>query len=131
MKKTGMLNKEISSVVAGMGHTDTLVIGDAGLPIPKDVQRIDLALKKDVPGFIETVETVVQELCVEKVIVAKEMKEVSPDVLLELERIFPDTSFEFVSHDELKKLSREASAIIRTGEFTSYANVILGSGVDF
>jgi D-ribose pyranase len=126
-----MLNQAMSCVIAGMGHMDKLVIGDAGLPIPMGVQRIDLALKKDVPGFIQTVETVVQELCVENVIVAKETKEVSPGLLLELEQIFPDVSFEFVSHDELKKMSEEAIAVIRTGEFTPYANVILVSGVSF
>ena len=62
MKKIGVLNKDISEVIASMGHMDMLVIGDAGLPIPAKVRRIDLAVKKDVPGFIETVEAIVEEL---------------------------------------------------------------------
>ena len=44
MKRTGLLNIELSQVIAGMGHGDVLVIGDAGLPVPKGVRRIDLAL---------------------------------------------------------------------------------------
>ena len=62
MKKIGILNKDISEVIASMGHMDMLVVCDAGLPIPAGVRRIDLALKEGLPGFIETVETVYKEL---------------------------------------------------------------------
>ena len=34
MKKTPLLNVALSRVIAGMGHGDILVIGDAGLPVP-------------------------------------------------------------------------------------------------
>ena len=54
MRKTSLLNSNISSVISKMGHTDMLAIGDCGLPIPKETERIDLALIKGVPGFIET-----------------------------------------------------------------------------
>lgn len=131
MKKTRLLNQAISSTVAGMGHMDMLVVGDAGLPIPHNVQRIDLALTNGVPGFIETVEIIAQELSVEKILVANETKEVSPQILISLEQLFPGAKFEFVDHAELKNLSRSAVAVIRTGEFTPYANVILVSGVNF
>ena len=50
MKKIGILNQPISSVIAGLGHTDTLVVADAGLPIPQETQRIDLALVEGIPG---------------------------------------------------------------------------------
>ena len=33
MKKGKLLNSEISSVISQMGHTDSLTIGDCGLPI--------------------------------------------------------------------------------------------------
>ena len=74
MKKGSLLNKEISSVIAGMGHTDMLTIGDCGLPVPENVRRIDLALKKGVPTFEDTLKVVLEELCVEKVIIACEIK---------------------------------------------------------
>ena len=73
MKKIGILNSEISRVISELGHMDTIVIADAGLPIPPHVKRIDLALKQGVPSFIETVEIVLQEMCVENAYVAKEM----------------------------------------------------------
>ena len=51
MKKTGLLNKDLSEVIAGMGHRDMLVIADAGLPIPPNVRRIDLAVSPNLPRF--------------------------------------------------------------------------------
>ena len=131
MKKTGILNQPISAVIAGMGHGDMLVIADAGLPVPLEVERIDLALLPGVPGFLQTVAAVQGELQVEKVIVASETDDKSPHIAEALKAIFPEVRFEWVSHAELKELTHKAVAVIRTGEFTPYANVILVSGVVF
>ncbi len=131
MKKIGILNKEISAVIAGMGHNDKLVICDAGLPIPASTKRIDLALKKDLPGFIETAKVISEELKVEHIILAEETGKVSPHIEKELIGIFKDSRIEKVSHEEFKKLTQDAKAVVRTGEFTPYANVILVSGVIF
>ena len=131
MKKVGILNQAISEVVAGMGHMDQITIGDAGLPIPGNVRRIDLALRRGIPGFLETVEAVVSELQVEQVIVAAEMETVSPHILAGLRKILPDVKWQTVPHTEFKKLTANSRAGIRTGEFTPYANVILVAGVVF
>lgn len=131
MKKIGVLNIDISEVIASMGHMDMLVIGDAGLPIPAKVRRIDLAVKKDVPGFIETVEAIAEELKVERIIIAEETGRVSPHIQDALLRIFDGVEVKKVSHKSLKELCYDAAAVIRTGEFTPYANVVLVSGVVF
>lgn len=131
MKKNGVLNKEISEVVASMGHTDSLMICDAGLPIPQSVKRIDLALKQGVPGFIEVAEVIASELKIEKIVVAEEMKTASPKTLEAIKKTFPGIEIGFVKHEKLKDLSANTRAIIRTGEFTPYANVIVYSGVVF
>ena len=55
-----LLNSEIISVLAAMGHTDQLVIADAGLPIPAAVKRIDLALEKGLPSFSGNIRDVYQ-----------------------------------------------------------------------
>ena len=78
MKKTGVLNQDISRVISGMGHTDTLVIADAGLPIPSSTERIDLALCQGIPGFLATVEVIVKDLKVDKFILAEEIKICQP-----------------------------------------------------
>ena len=131
MKKNGVLNKDISEVVASMGHTDSLMICDAGLPIPLNVRRIDLALRQGIPGFIETAEVIASELKIEKIVVAEEMKKASPKTLESIKQTFPGIEIKFVTHEKLKELSADTKAIIRTGEFTPYANLIVYSGVIF
>lgn len=135
MKKTGLINSSISAAIAGMGHTDSITVCDSGLPIHENVQRIDLALVKGVPTFIETVEAVLLELKVEEIVVAEEFEMASPVVyerLLEaVEKLNGAVKITKVAHEDFKALTASSKAIIRTGEFTPYANVILKSGVVF
>lgn len=131
MKKGKLINSELSSVIAKMGHTDLLTICDSGLPIPKDVQRIDLALKRGIPTFLETLETVLEELEVEEIIIANEMEEVSNNLYLEILKKFPHIKITKVKHEKFKCITKNSIAIVRTGEFTPYANIILKSGVVF
>jgi D-ribose pyranase len=133
MKKAGMLNSDISRVLSYMGHTDLICVGDCGLPIPDEVERIDLSLKFGVPGFMETLEVVVNDMKVEKIVLAEEIKTQNPKVLGEIEALFAgqEIEVEFMSHTELKALTRDCKAVIRTGEITPYANIILQSGCIF
>jgi D-ribose pyranase len=131
LKKGALLNQPVSAVIAGMGHTDMLVIADAGLPIPKKTQRIDLALTAGVPGFLETLRVVLSEMQVESAIIADEMTTVSPEMYTAVTELLGDIPIEFVTHLILKEMSRGARAVVRTGEFTPYANIILQAGVVF
>lgn len=133
MKKAGILNSEISRVLSYMGHTDLIAIGDCGLPIPDEVERIDLALAFGVPTFMQTLETVVGDMKVEKIILAEEIKTQNPKVLSEIEALFAEQGVEteYVSHVQLKALTHDCKAVIRTGETTPYANIILQSGCIF
>jgi D-ribose pyranase len=131
VKKIGIINQPLSSVVAGLGHTDTLVIADAGLPIPAETLRIDLALTKNIPTFLDTLRVVLTEMQVERAIVAEEMLDVSPQVYEAVKEMLGDVPVETVTHLIFKERTRSARAVIRTGEFTPYANVILTAGVVF
>ena len=131
MKKIGILNQPISSVIAGLGHTDTLVIADAGLPVPPETQRIDLALTEGIPSFLDTLRVVLTEMEVERAIVAEEMLDASPQVYEAIKEMLGDVVIETVTHLIFKEQTRSARAVIRTGEFTPYANVILTAGVVF
>ncbi|MBZ9687671.1 D-ribose pyranase [Clostridium estertheticum] len=131
MKKTALLNSQICEVVSKMGHKDTLAIGDCGLPIPDSTKRIDIALIKNIPGFIETLNSILTELQIEEVIVAKETFDVSPHVFNEIKKAVGDVKITFIAHEELKYQLKECKAVVRTGEQTPYANVILKSGVVF
>ena len=133
MKKAGILNSDISRVLSYRGHTDLICVGDCGLPIPDEVERIDLARKFGVPTFMETLEVVVNDMKVEKIVLAEEIKTQNPKVLSEIEALFAGQNIEveFVSHVELKALTRDCKAVIRTGETTPYANIVLQSGCIF
>ena len=131
MKKIGILNQPISTVIAGLGHTDRLVISDAGLPIPAHVQKIDLALSEGIPGFLDTLETILKEMQVESAIIASEISEFNPKVELAIISTLKDIPIIKVPHEQLKHETHSAAAIIRTGEFSPFANIILISGVVF
>jgi D-ribose pyranose/furanose isomerase RbsD len=81
MKKTTLLQSDLSYIIATLGHMDTLVIADAGLPIPSGTLRIDLALTQGVPGAVQTLKVVLDEMKVEKVILAEEVKDKNPKFL--------------------------------------------------
>ena len=131
MKKTGILNQPISTVIASLGHTDTIVIADAGLPIPDGPQRIDLALTKGVPSFLQTLDVVLTEMQIQKAIIAEEMLKASPDLPAGIKKRLADIPVETVTHLIFKEQTHYARAVIRTGEFTPYANIILVAGVVF
>ncbi len=133
MKKQGILNSDISRVLSYLGHTDTIAIGDCGLPIPDETERIDLALAFGIPTFIQTLEIVAKDMKIEKIILAEEIKANNPDVLCAVEKLFEgqEIEVEFVSHAELKECTKQCRAVIRTGETTPYANIILQAGCIF
>ncbi|QRG66407.1 D-ribose pyranase [Brevibacillus choshinensis] len=131
MKKIGILNSEISALISKLGHTDRIVICDAGLPIPDNVTRIDLAVVAGLPSLIEVLNAVLLEMQVEKAIFAEELIQAQPSTHIYLEAALPDVELTSVSHEEFKELTKDAKAVIRTGECTPYANVILQAGVTF
>ncbi|EMI9088811.1 MULTISPECIES: D-ribose pyranase [Bacillus] len=131
MKKHGVLNSEIASVLASLGHTDTIVIADCGLPIPDGVKRIDLAVEIGKPSFLDVLQVVADDMAIEKVTLAEEVINNNAEVNQEIELKLIEPAFEYVSHEQFKEHTKKAKAIIRTGEATPYANVILHAGVIF
>ncbi len=131
MKDHGILHPRLAEVVASMGHGDLLAIVDAGLPVPVEAERIDLGFAPGKPGFLDVVDTVLGELKVEAYILSTESREACPRYVGALREALPEAEAVWVEHEELKRLSGGARAIVRTGEFTPYANVILRSGVAF
>lgn len=131
MKKGTLLNSELSSVIARMGHTDTLTIGDCGLPIRGQAQRVDLALIKGIPGFLDTLDAVLSELCVERAVLAEEIRAVSPEMHRQILSRLNGIPVDYVPHEAFKNQTEGSRAVVRTGECTSYANIILVSGVTF
>ncbi|MDO4856276.1 MAG: D-ribose pyranase [Limosilactobacillus gorillae] len=131
MKKSGILNSEVASVVAGMGHMDWLSIGDAGMPVPMGTKKIDLCVDKELPTFMQVLENVLTEMKVQKIYLADEIKDQNPEQLENIRKALPNVEVEFMPHTDLKKNLVKTHAFIRTGEMTPYSNIILESGVTF
>jgi len=131
LKKQGILNPALSEVIASMGHFDHLTICDAGLPVPLSVQRIDLAVAENLPGFIEVVRSISDVLEVQRIVLAEEVIEKNPAIVKALQEIFKNIAIDYVTHESFKLLTQKSRAIVRTGECSPYANVILESGVIF
>lgn len=135
MKKGRLLNSEISYEIAKIGHTSHITICDAGLPFPKGIKRIDLAIEEGYPSFVKTLDAVLSEMEVEEIVIAREIKEINPKVYNEILETFKNhgktPKIVEVTHSEFKEITYSSEAIIRTGECTPYANIILKSGVVF
>ncbi len=131
MKKMGILNIEVSRILAALGHTDRLVIADCGLPIPTEIERVDLAVVQGLPRFAPVVSAIADELTIQKIIVAEEIIAHNTETFRFLEDLFNEIQIEKIPHETFKQKLVHAKAIIRTGEATPYANVILESGVAF
>lgn len=133
MKKSGILNSQLAAIIASMGHTDKLVVCDCGLPIPKNAELVDLALCENIPGFLDTLKVILQELNVEEALVAEELLNSSHSTFEKIEQMLPGVSIKKTSHENFKKLIKEGErvCIVRTGEATPYANILLSSGVTF
>lgn len=81
MKKIGCLNS------SKLGHFDTLTVGDCGLPVPKGVQRLDLAVTYGVPSFYQVFDVIDKEAKFQKATIAAELKGCSPSIYRKLSRL--------------------------------------------
>nr|WP_175548516.1 D-ribose pyranase [Dethiosulfatibacter aminovorans] len=131
LKKGKFLNSEITKVICDMGHTDEITIGDAGLPTPEGVKKIDLALREGLPSFLEVLELVREEMEIEKVVLAAEIIKNNHDIYEAVMKMFENAEIELIEHEDFKRRTESSKAFIRTGECTPYANIILKSGVIF
>ena len=116
MKKDGLLNPQILSAIAAMGHTEYLVIADAGLPVPSGIPVIDISLIRGILDFGAVLHSVIDEMV---------------DTYGTVIEALPQVPFRRIAHEEFKEMAAKAKAVIRTGETTPYANIILVAGVNF
>lgn len=131
MKKDRLLNPNIISEIAALGHTEYLCIADCGLPIPKDVKIVDVSITAGIPSFMEVLSSVNEELVTESYIVASEIDDVNPKLMKDIENTLKGLPVKKVPHDKFKELVKESKCVIRTGETSSYANILLVGGVNF
>ncbi len=131
MKKRGIINVQLAGLIAGLGHKDEFMICDGGMPIPKGIEIVDLALVGGVPTFKQVMDAVLDECVVEYYTLAEEIHAKNTALLTYMEEKMAGIDHEFIEHTELKERTRNIKFAIRTAEFTPYPNVILRAGVAF
>lgn len=130
-RNNGTLNGQLARVISETGHTDQIVVTDAGLPIPLAVERVDLAIRPGLPSFLDLLDAVLDEVKIEGALMSEEIRAASPKMLeaiqdrLTAHGVTPT----FVPHVDFKAATGAARAAVRSGEFTPYANVLLTAGV--
>ncbi len=98
-------------------------------PILKDLELVDLSLSENVPLVLDVLAELKKYFSVEKMIMAQQTKDANPTLFSAISNVWSeDVDVEVIEHEELKKKANEVKAVIRTGDFTAYGNVILVSG---
>jgi D-ribose pyranase len=128
MQEIGFLNSDIADALSRLGHMDELIVCDAGFPIPLGVRAIDVSLAINQPTVAEVLKELLQYFSVEKVVLAQETQAHSPTQFARLTGLFgPEVAVETLPHSDFKQRSKGVKAIVRTGDFTAYSNVLLVS----
>lgn len=129
MKEIGIVNRDIATIISEQGHADLLLICDSGFPIPKGIKVVDISLAENKPMVMDFLNELSKYFSVEKMIMAKQTKDTNPTLFNKISKAFGnDVEHEIIEHTLLKEKAKDVKAVIRTGDFTAYANVILISG---
>lgn len=124
-----LLNGRLLEILARAGHTDVIVIADAGLPVPPTVELIDLSVRQGLPSLLEVFDAIRETFIYEKAILAEESRQ--GPLFDALHTRLDGTPIEELPHEAFKQMTRSALVLVRTGEFTSYGNIALVAGVAF
>lgn len=129
MKEVGLINRNLAKVISEQGHQDLLMVVDAGFAIPLGIETVDISLSENIPMVLDVLAELKKYYSVEKMILAKQTEETNPSLFNKISTVWGnDIKIEVVDHSDLKKISKTVKAVIRTGDFTAYGNVILVSG---
>ena len=107
------------------------MIGDAGMPIPEDVEVVDLVLTAGVPTFKQVMDAVLEETCVEGYYLAHEIKEFNPELEDYIKESLKDAEAEYMPHEDLKKFSGKCRFAIAHGRVLSISECHFAGRVVF
>ena len=129
MRETGIVNREICDILSTLGHTDEVIVCDAGFAIHAGVRTIDISLSENKPTVPEVLAELKRHFSVEKLVISEETKKVVPSRFKELAESYgPGVAVDIISQSEIRARARTVKAVIRTGDFTAYSNILLVSG---
>jgi D-ribose pyranase len=126
---SGIIHHELAGLIAGLRHTDTFVISDAGLPLAPGTPTVDLGYRYGQPPFLDVAQAVLAQILVEHSWVTDQVREVNPTVYTALRSFGLEP--EPLDHDDFKARVGDVRFAVRTGENTFFANVLCRAGVPF
>jgi D-ribose pyranase len=128
MLKTGILNPQINSLLSRVRHTNTLVIADRGFPFWPMIETVDISLMDDVPTVLAVLRALRPNFQIGKAWMAQEfLKHNSARMRTAFTGALRGIELIHEPHVKFKKRIPHAIGLIRTGDTTPYANIILES----
>ena len=128
MLKTGILNPQINSLLARVRHSNTLVIADRGFPFWPMIETVDISLVDDVPTVLAVLRALRPNFQIGKAWMAQEfLKQNSARTRSAFAEALRGIELTHEAHVEFKKRVPHVIGLIRTGDTTQYANIILES----
>jgi D-ribose pyranase len=128
MLERGILNPAINSLLSRVRHTNTLVIADRGFPFWPGIETIDISLVDGIPRVLEVLAALRAQWRCGAAFMAEEFKSTNESATQQqFQSGLQGISLKFEPHVEFKKLVPSAIGLIRTGDTTQYANIILES----
>jgi D-ribose pyranase len=129
MLRTGILNPAVLSLLARVRHTNTLVIADRGFPSWPGLETVDLSLVDDLPTVAQVLAAIRPGFSIARAYAAEELHGANePGKLARHLAALHSLPTTFEPHLDFKKRVPRAIGLIRTGDTTQYANLILESG---
>jgi D-ribose pyranase len=128
MLKTGILNPQVNSLLSRVRHTNTLVIADRGFPFWPMIETVDISLVDDIPTVLQVLAAIRSNFIVGKAWMAEEfLKNNNEKTRKAFAGALAGIALQHEPHVEFKKRVPGAIGLIRTGDTTQYANLILES----
>ncbi len=129
MRTDGIWHPGLVELIVSVRHHDTIVIADAGLPVPANVPTIELGWTRGNPRFLPVLKAIAAELVVESATIASEATD--DELLAGLTAALREVPIKRTRHEALMEACATAKGVVRTGEDTPFANVVLHAGVPF
>jgi D-ribose pyranase len=127
--KTGILNPAINSLLSRIRHTNTLVISDRGFPYWPQIETVDISLVDDIPRVLDVLHALTRNFVIAQAFMAEEFLSVNqPATKDAFTEALNGTPILYEPHVVFKRRVPQAIGLIRTGDTTQYANIILESG---
>lgn len=128
MLKTGILNPGLNHLLSRIRHTNTVVIADRGFPFWPMIETIDIALVDNIPTVLDVLFAIRTNFVIGRVSMAEEFnKHNTAETQARFREAIDGLTLDFEPHVTFKKRVPNAIGLIRTGDTTQYANMIIES----